>query len=266
MEKRWFVFCLVFFTFLLKLSFAQSFQEILTPQVASLIVIGIFVIIIIAMIWERKRGTNFPIGMAVFILIIILLFVLPIFIKYPEYPIPPPEWKLISFPPYIKVFFTVLGLPEEWLAMPAFLYYFLIPFIAIWIIVYAFLKQIKIFGEETKWYRVLSFLVTLSTIPLGFFIKIVALMFALMGAWSVALFATAFVIGAFLISYRTTSVQYYALQATKRREEALRKLYKELEEVRRKMGETTNREELQKLHQKEVDILNQIKVLEGQPT
>ena len=266
MEKKWFIFCLIFFTFFLKLTLAQSFQEILTPQVASLIVIGIFVIIIVAMIWERKRGISFPIGMVIFILLIILLFVLPAFVKYPKYPTPPPEWQLIPFPPYVKIFFTVLGLPEEWLAMPAFLYYFLIPFIAIWIIVYAFLKQIRIFGEETKWYRVLSFLITLSTIPLGFFIKIVALIFALAGAWSVALFITTFVIGAFLLSYGRTSSMYHAVMAAREKEKLIASLYKQLNEVRKKMKEAKSREELEALRKQESEILQKIAVLErGMP-
>jgi glucan phosphoethanolaminetransferase (alkaline phosphatase superfamily) len=266
MENKWLVFCLAFFTLFLKLSFAQSFQEILTPEIASVIVIGIFVTIIIIMIWERKKGVSFPVGMIIFILIIILLFVLPIFIKYPEYPIPPPEWQVIPFPFYVKIFFTTLGLPEEWLAMPAFLYYFLIPFIAIWIIVYAFLKQIRIFGEETKWYRVLSFLIALSTIPLGFFIKIVGLIFGLIGAWSIALFATVFVIGAFLISYRATSIQYYALKAVKSAEEELKKAYQRLEEVNRAIVQAEkaqDKELLQKLLMEKEAIKRTIRSLGG---
>jgi len=241
---------------------AQNILDIITPEIASYIVLGIFVIIIITMIWERKRGISFPIGMVVFILIIILLFVLPAFVKYPEYPTPPPEWKLIPFPPYVKIFFTVLGLPEEWLAMPAFLYYFLIPFIAIWIIVYAFLKQIRIFGEEAKWYRVLSFLITLSTIPLGFFIKVVALIFALAGAWSVALFITTFVIGAFLLSYGRTSSAYHAVMAAREKEKIIASLYKQLNEVRKKMQEAKSNEELEALRKQETEILQKISVLE----
>ena len=165
-------------------SLSLESEQLKSEQLSGLIVIGIFLIIIVVMLWERKTKTfSFPIGMVIFILIIILLFILPIFIPYPEHPKVPEEWEAnkIDFPSEIKPFFKAAGIPEEWLSMPTFLYFFLIPFVAIWVIVYAFLKQIKIFGEETKWYRVLSFLVTLSTIPLGFFIKIVAVIFAFAG-------------------------------------------------------------------------------------
>lgn len=97
------------------------------------------------------------------------------------------------------IFIDIFGFPEEWLDTKNMIFYGFIPFLAIWLIIYGFLDRIRIFNKK-KLNSFLSFLIAFSTLPMRLFILIVATLFAIMGVYSVALFAAIFIIGIFLYS------------------------------------------------------------------
>jgi hypothetical protein len=98
-----------------------------------------------------------------------------------------------------NVFVDTFGFPEEWMNIRDMIFYGLIPFLGIFVIVYGFLDRIRIF-RKNKINGFLSFLIAFSTLPMRLFILIVATLFALMGVYSVAIFAVIFMIGVFLFS------------------------------------------------------------------
>jgi hypothetical protein len=77
------------------------------------------------------------------------------------------------------------------------LFYFIVPFIGIWMIILGFLRAIKIFGAS-KIYYPLSFVIAFSTLPTRIFTVIVSFLFGSMGVWSVILFVVMFFVGTFL--------------------------------------------------------------------
>ena len=98
-----------------------------------------------------------------------------------------------------SVFVDVFGFPEEWLNTKNMIFYGLIPFLGIFVIIYGFLDRIRIFRRK-KLNGLLSFLIAFSTLPMRLFILIVVTLFAIMGVYSVAIFAIIFMIGVFLFS------------------------------------------------------------------
>jgi len=98
-----------------------------------------------------------------------------------------------------SVFVDIFSFPEEWFNSKDIIFYGFIPFTAIWIIIYGFLDRIRIFRRK-KLNGLLSFLIAFSTLPMRLFILIVVTLFAIMGVYSVAMFAIIFVIGVFLFS------------------------------------------------------------------
>jgi len=97
------------------------------------------------------------------------------------------------------VFVDYFGFPEEWFNPKSIIFYGFIPFLAIWVIIYGFLDRIRIFRRK-KLNGFLSFLIAFSTLPMRLFILIVVTLFAIMGVYSVAIFAVIFMIGVFLFS------------------------------------------------------------------
>jgi len=98
-----------------------------------------------------------------------------------------------------SIFVDVFGFPEEWLNTNNIIFYGIIPFAAVWIIIFGFLDRIRIF-KRTSLNGFLSFLIAFSTLPMRLFILIVATVFAIMGVYSVAIFAVIFMVGVFLFS------------------------------------------------------------------
>ena len=98
-----------------------------------------------------------------------------------------------------SVFVDTFGFPEEWMNIKDMIFYGLIPFLGIFAIVYGLLDRIRIF-RKNKLNGFLSFLIAFSTLPLRLFILIVATLFAIMGVYSVIIFAAIFMIGVFLFS------------------------------------------------------------------
>jgi ribosomal protein S13 len=101
-----------------------------------------------------------------------------------------------EFPEGVCNFGKMLGFPIGWLRLDTFLWYALLPLFGVWMIIYGFLTVINIFGRgRTGFYALLSFCIAFSTIPLGYFVIFVSLLFAFMGTWSTIIFAILFIGG-----------------------------------------------------------------------
>lgn len=83
--------------------------------------------------------------------------------------------------------------------VPAIIYLFIVPFAAIYTLVWAFLNDLGVFKNVSnkRVNIVLAFLIAFSTIPLGYFTKLVQVLFAFLGGYSVAMFAAMMIVGIF---------------------------------------------------------------------
>ncbi|MFH8120219.1 MAG: hypothetical protein QXS37_05445 [Candidatus Aenigmatarchaeota archaeon] len=104
-----------------------------------------------------------------------------------------------NMPPIVCQIGTTIGIPSNWLTYEKFIWYALLPITGIWLIIYGFLSEIKIFSD-TRINAVLSLVIAFSTIPMGVFVIIVAVMFGLMGMYATLAFFTLFILGVFYLS------------------------------------------------------------------
>jgi len=167
--------------------------------IASVIFIVIFVIILLVLGGVLKRpGVGIPGFLILFIILVIALFIVPMFVPYPQYLEIPENFKIAPLPSYAAQAFQMLGLPSEWMYVPAIIYLFILPFAAIYTLVWAFLQSLGIFTNvPSSVNRVLAFIITFLTIPMGWFVKLVWVLFSFMGAWSVVIFVATFLLGVF---------------------------------------------------------------------
>jgi len=98
-----------------------------------------------------------------------------------------------DLPDSVCDFAAKLGFPRGWLSTEKFIWYSILPLLGIWLIVYGFLDRIKIFKGAIS--ALLAFVMAFSTIPLGFFVILVATLFSIMGTYAVFMFVALFIIG-----------------------------------------------------------------------
>ncbi|MBD3155669.1 MAG: hypothetical protein GF368_03370 [Candidatus Aenigmarchaeota archaeon] len=94
---------------------------------------------------------------------------------------------------------TLIGLPD-WVFTSGSIWYLIqylvIPFLGTWMIMYGFMKELRIFRRARKVNTWLAFLAAFSLYPLHIAYPLTLLMFQIIGAWSVIVFGIIFVIGA----------------------------------------------------------------------
>ncbi len=110
---------------------------------------------------------------------------------------------------------SILGIPADWLVFPAFIYQFIIPFAALFVIVYGLVKQLRIFDRPRNFAGIISFLIAFSTLGpsslTGFFdnsafYQFVAGSLAYMGAFAYGIFILLFFVGGGLYFWKRTNV------------------------------------------------------------
>ena len=238
-------FALLFLSFLL-LSNLASAQVISSDEIYGLIAILLVIgMILIAAGFSPKTTTTFPIGLLVFIIIVIVLVIIPIVLpsfmgeKILEKEIIKENWKLAPLPSWLSKVLIYLGIPSSWFYVPAFIYLFIFPFVSVFVIIYGFLKQLKIFvtPEGEKIIRILALLFSLSILPTGFFARIVYYYFAISAFFGVGTFIAMFVLGVILLGGRKVTFGYHEMRVISDVDKALRRLEDEerhlLEEIRR---------------------------------
>jgi len=251
---------LVFFILLTLLSVglaqAEGQNESLTTQLINatpaIIVIVAFVLILLWLggVIKRPRIVGLPLGAIVLLILIILLFVVPAKIDIPT-PLPvKDEYKIYPLPEVVKKVLSVVGLPGEICGYaPAIIYYFILPFAGIFAIVWAFLKELNIFTKVSdNVNKVLAFVITFSTIPIGIFVKIAWLIFGLLGIYSVVIFAAIFIVAAF---FKGAGVVEKEIAEYKRYIKAIgdaeRVLLSELEAILK--GNLSDKEKIERIHE-----------------
>jgi len=151
--------------------------------------------------------------------------------SFPTYTEVPPSFKKVPLPSYVSTVLQMLGLPSEWMWMPAIIYLFILPFAGIYTIVWAFLQALGIFDRKVN--RVLALLVTFLTIPIGWFVRLTWLLFAGMGIWSVVVFVVMFILGIFFRGAQVVGKEYVELsKLVDIRRARLKDLQKELEALK----------------------------------
>jgi hypothetical protein len=269
MDTRRFSALILFYSLFLSLAFAQSANDFnsLIGGLVSVVFIVIFVIILLILggVIKKPRG-GIPGFLILFIALIIVLFVIPMFVPYPQYLEVPANFKIVPLPSYAAQVFIMLGLPEEWMYVPAIIYLFILPFAAIYTLVWAFLQSLGIFTNvSSSVNRILAFIVAFLTIPFGWFVKLVWVLFSFMGAWSVVIFVATFVIGVFFRGFGVARKEY--VQALKTYENVGKELQSKLNEFQKRVDELSSEDierEVNRLSEKYGGIYPKIKDLAAQ--
>ncbi len=210
--------CFFLLSFLLLpiLTIAQQPFLGITPweEITAGLFILVFILILLSIggVIRLPTGASRYLGKIIFLIILVALFVIPNFVPYPQFMEIPESFKIYRLPPFISKLFSFLGIPDEWLYLPGFIYLFILPFAAIYTLVWAFILELGIFNlpENYKIARTLAFIITFLTIPIGWFIKMVWVLFAFMGAYSVAIFVAMFIIGLFFKGFGVARRFYWA--------------------------------------------------------
>ncbi|MEM7821697.1 MAG: hypothetical protein QXX38_02705 [Candidatus Aenigmatarchaeota archaeon] len=234
MEKRIFS-LLIFLSFLINSVFAQDLaSQIISilPQFTGVIFILIFILILLAVggVLPKPKGRVSG-GLILFLILVVLLFIIPQFVEFPQYLQIPESFKYRELPEPAKDALQFIGLPREWGYVPAIIYLFILPFAAIYTLVWAFLTSINIFEGMGKVNRVLALIIAFITIPMGWFVKIVWILFSFLGAWSVVIFAATFIIGIFFKGYGIATGEYYKSMTRKWRDTAVNYLQNALRDL-----------------------------------
>jgi len=260
----------LFYSLLISLSFGQQTAEInnLIGGAVSLIFILAFIVILLVLggIIKKPSGRSIPGFLIFFIILIIVLFVIPMFIPYPQHLEVPGNFKIAPLPSYAAKVFIMLGLPEDWVFVPAIIYLFILPFAAIYTLVWAFLQSIGIFTNvSSNVNRVLAFIVTFLTIPMGWFVKLVWVLFSFMGAWSVVVFVATFIIGVFFRGFGVAKREYSL--ALKTYESVGKDLEAQISELQKKVEELNSADierEVNRLAEKYGGLYPKVKDLAAQ--
>jgi len=234
MEKK--IFSFLMFLFLLTNSvFAQDLvSQIISilPQFVGVIFILIFILILLAVggVLPKPKG-RISSGLILFLILVVLLFIVPQFVEFPQYLEIPESFKYQPLPEAAKDALQFIGLPREWGYVPAIIYLFILPFAAIYTLVWAFLTSLNIFEGMSKVNRVLALIIAFITIPMGWFVKIVWVLFSFLGVWSVVIFAATFITGIFFRGYGIAAGEYYKSMTRKWRDTAVNYLQNALRDL-----------------------------------
>ncbi|MEM5829284.1 MAG: hypothetical protein QW040_00450 [Candidatus Aenigmatarchaeota archaeon] len=217
---------------------AQDVASQIVSQISSLLSQFVGVIFILIFIWillmmggvlPRPSG-RLSIATILFLILIVLMFIIPQYIPFPEYMETPESFKYQPLPKAAIDVLKLIGLPEEWGYVPAIIYLFILPFAAIYTLVWSSLNSLKIFEGLGRVDRILALIIAFMTIPLGWFVKIVWILFSFMGIWSVVIFTATFILGALLRGAGIVVKEEAALKKlTDIRRERLKDALKEVE-------------------------------------
>jgi len=211
-------------------------QTITIEQIINTIIaVGIIVAVVIILLYlggvfkPSTAGVRISWGLVIYIILIVIIFVLPLLQRLGTIKIFPDNLDEAfqanpSFAESYQKSFMMQKLPDpicnvfKYLAvderiacyMPAFLYFFLLPFVAIYAITWGFLTQIGIFGDqETRRLNpLLAFIISFLTLPMGIFLTLLAFWFSVLGGFSIAVFVLMFLAGVFLRGYGFLAERY----------------------------------------------------------
>jgi hypothetical protein len=153
-----------------------------------------------------KGQATFSTGIKIFIGIvaaIIIIFMIVSVATPPKQFSLPPSWRATKIPAPFDSILRTIGVPDQWLWTPGFIYLFVVPLVGILLIVYGFLDAMQIFNVNVNF--LLALVIAFATIPFGILTKTVIYMFALMGTYSTGAFTFLFIFGvAYVVINRMT--------------------------------------------------------------
>jgi tetrahydromethanopterin S-methyltransferase subunit G len=118
--------------------------------------------------------------------------------------------------------------------VPAIIYLFILPFAAIYTLVWTFLQMLEVFTHVSpNVNRVLAFIIAFLTIPMGWFVKTVWVLFSFMGIFSVVVFAAIFLIGVFFRGFVVATKEY--VKTFKTYENVWNELQSKLDELQKRV-------------------------------
>ena len=224
--------------------------EDLISSIIALSFLGAFILILLMLGGIGRPRVGIPWTLILFTVLIVILFITPQFVEYPQYVDVPESFKKGGeLPSMVSWVFISLGLPEEWMYVPAIIYLFLLPFAAIYTLVWAFLQSLGIFANvPSSVNRVLAFIVAFLTIPMNSFVRMVWVLFSFMGIFSVVIFVATFIIGIFFrgataVYKEKAELEKYAQTTTR----TYKNLIAKLEGIKKLPTEDQRRSELDKL-------------------
>lgn len=174
-------------------------------------------------------------GILIFFLILVIILgftgVVPVIIGEEE----------CNMPSHVCNLGRLVGFPEPWLRYERFLWYGIIPITGMTLIIYGFISRLGIFGHgRTKLNIALSFIIAVSTIPMGAFTIIVGVMFGILGVYATGIFVGLFIFGMILYAVSVArgwkgdisgEAEIFQREIFEREVEAKRKEYDALREI-----------------------------------
>ncbi|MEM5881998.1 MAG: hypothetical protein QXS69_00840, partial [Candidatus Aenigmatarchaeota archaeon] len=178
---------LLFTVFFIFPVYSQGIESIMEGIIVVVVILSIVLILLYLGGVLKFRGGFGWLPILLYSVLIITIFLLPILQRFGYVKIFPdnPEelfrreefkrFKIYQLPQPVCKVLSSLNISESISCyMPALLYFFILPFVAIYVITWAFLKQLKIFeGVGRPIEALIAFIITFMTLPMGIFILLV---------------------------------------------------------------------------------------------
>jgi hypothetical protein len=95
--------------------------------------------------------------------------------------------------------FLLPNLPPEYLRIPEIIWYVIVPFIAVYAVIYGFLQELKLFRyTSNKVNIVLAFAMTMLLLPSGVLTFIIVQLYSFGAAFAAIIFGIVFIVGVFM--------------------------------------------------------------------
>lgn len=205
----------------------EASTDIVSTAISIIVIISIVVVLLYLggiLKFEKKHRSELNwIPLLIYVILIIVIFILPVIQRLGLiniFPDDPDEiltrkefegFKQVRLRKEICYVFKYLNISEVVACyLPALIYFFLLPFAAIFVIVWSFMKQIKVFENVGKPLEgLIAFIITFMTLPMGTFNLLIALWFSVTGVFSVAVFVAMLLVGIFSRGLSFVEKEYY---------------------------------------------------------
>ncbi|MGC8812355.1 MAG: hypothetical protein ACP5O8_02095 [Candidatus Aenigmatarchaeota archaeon] len=169
----------------------------------------------------------------------------------------------------------VLGLPQEWLQAREFIFNFLVPFLALYVILLGILRQLKIFWRTPAIEVVVAFAMAFMTLPSRIFITFVSITLGAAGIWGYLMFLLMFFGGSLFYSWGFVRRRQALANIYSGYQKGAKGLENELHNIRIQMAKiqqemlqqpagtdlTPYINKIEKLRKQEEDIINKLNAL-----
>lgn len=125
--------------------------------------------------------------------------------------------------------FLFPGLPPEWLRVPQVFWYVILPFIAVFTVIYGLFRELRIFRHApNKVNIVLAFSMSMLLLPSGVLTYIVVNLYAFSAAFAAIVFGVVFMVGVVLWGIASSWGWWNEVSAARTQGKIINNMYKEL--------------------------------------